>query len=93
VNLIGLWFEVYKTLKYALYEQTSLFYNRHLDQLVMSALYGVCKVNRLSTNFKEIIAQYKTQPGHQLDIYRSVVLQQSTPTFTLRCPCFLNQEK
>eukprot|EP00210_Caulerpa_lentillifera_P004123 g3931.t1 len=74
---------VYKTLKYALYEQTSLFYNRHLDQLVMSALYGVCKVNRLAINFKEIIGQYKTQTRHQMDIYKSVILQQSNPTFTV----------
>lgn len=36
--------KVYDTVEYALYMQTNLMYNRHLDQLLLSALYGFCKV-------------------------------------------------
>ena len=34
-------------LDHTLHFQTHLFYNRHVDQLVLSALYGFCKVHKL----------------------------------------------
>ncbi len=34
-------------LEHALYFHTHLMYNRHADQLVLSALYGFCKVHKL----------------------------------------------
>ncbi len=38
---------MYETVEYAVYMNTNLLYNRHLDQVLLSALYGYCKV-RLS---------------------------------------------
>ncbi len=38
--------QVYETVEHAVYAHTSLLYNRHLDQLLLSALYGFCKVRR-----------------------------------------------
>jgi retinoblastoma-like protein 1 len=35
---------VYETVEHALYSHTSLMYNRHLDQVILCALYGYCKV-------------------------------------------------
>lgn len=31
--------------QHVVYQQTHLLYNRHLDQILLSALYGVCKVS------------------------------------------------
>ncbi len=39
--------QVYETIEHALYHQTHLFYNRHIDQIMLSALYGYCKVHKL----------------------------------------------
>ena len=30
--------------QHVVYQQTHLLYNRHLDQILLSALYGICKV-------------------------------------------------
>jgi retinoblastoma-like protein 1 len=38
---------VHDVVSHALYQHTSLFYGRHLDQILLAALYGYCKVNRL----------------------------------------------
>ena len=35
---------------------------RHLDQIIMCSVYGVCKVNRHEVTFRQIIEQYKRQP-------------------------------
>ncbi|KAG2492649.1 hypothetical protein HYH03_009065 [Edaphochlamys debaryana] len=72
--------KVYETIEYALYRQTHLFYNRHIDQVMLSALYGYCKVHKLSqVSFREIIAQYRKQPQAQQAVFRSVVIEQSNP--------------
>lgn len=39
---------IMEVLEHALYHQTHLFYNRHVDQIVLSALYGYCKVHKLN---------------------------------------------
>ena len=36
--------QAYTMVQHIVYEHTSLLYNRHLDQILLSALYGVCKV-------------------------------------------------
>ena len=39
--------QAYTVMHHVVYQQTHLLYNRHLDQILLSALYGVCKVNQL----------------------------------------------
>nr|ADI46925.1 MAT3m [Volvox carteri f. nagariensis] len=72
--------KVYETIEYALYNQTHLFYNRHIDQIILSALYGYCKVHKLvQVSFREIIGHYRKQPQAQQCIFRSVIIEQSNP--------------
>eukprot|EP00898_Chlorokybus_atmophyticus_P003593 jgi/Chlat1/4234/Chrsp27S04309 len=71
--------QVYDSIRHALWKKTSLFYNRHLDQLVVSAIYGVCKVNQLPIKFHQIVAHYRRQPQCKQEVIRSVVLEQSLP--------------
>lgn len=42
--------------------EVSLICNRHVDQLLMSTLYGVSRVNGLNVTFKSIIEKYSVQP-------------------------------
>ena len=39
--------QVYTLVEQLLLHQTSLLYGRHLDQVLLAAVYGVCKVNSL----------------------------------------------
>nr|BAN18530.1 retinoblastoma-like protein [Gonium pectorale]BAN18531.1 retinoblastoma-like protein [Gonium pectorale]BAU61598.1 retinoblastoma-like protein [Gonium pectorale] len=72
--------KVYETIEHALYHHTQMFYNRHIDQVMLSALYGYCKVHKLvQVSFREIIAQYRKQPHAQQATFRSVVIEQSNP--------------
>ena len=66
-------------IKHALYKCTSLFYNRHLDQIILSTIYGVCKVKQVSVTFRDIIYQYRKLPQQRQEIFRSVVLEQTNP--------------
>lgn len=77
--------QVYNAIQFALYERTELFYNRHLDQILLSSIYGVCKVNQLKNiSFREIIQQYKTQPQARPEVYKTVILKQSDPELEVR---------
>ncbi|KAK9815768.1 hypothetical protein WJX72_009183 [[Myrmecia] bisecta] len=72
--------QVYTIVEHVVYEHTSLLYNRHLDQVLLCAMYGVCKVNQLSqVSFKEIIQHYRRQPQAKSDIFRTVIIHQSEP--------------
>eukprot|EP00955_Chlamydomonas_euryale_P089381 364462-Chlamydomonas_euryale.AAC.1 len=53
---------VVEVLQHAVYHHTHLFYGRHIDQVMLSALYGYCKVHKLAKSFSEITTIYKRQP-------------------------------
>jgi retinoblastoma-like protein 1 len=38
---------VFRALQHALNHETILFFNRHIDQVILCCLYGICKVSRL----------------------------------------------
>lgn len=70
--------QVYHLMQHIVFKQTSLLYNRHLDQVLLSAVYGVCKVAQLKQiSFKQIINHYRRQPQAKSDIFRTVVLKQT----------------
>ena len=70
---------------HVLYEHTWLLYNRHLDQILLCAVYGVCKSNKdsllkgRSVPFRELISVYRRQPQSRQEIYWTVILQQTDP--------------
>jgi len=49
-----------------------LLVGRHLDQILMCAVFGVCKVNQRQVTFRQIIEQYKRQPGASPRTFREV---------------------
>ena len=70
--------QVYHLMQHIVFQQTSLLYNRHLDQVLLSAIYGICKVAQLKQiSFKQIINHYRRQPQAKSDVFRTVVLKQN----------------
>lgn len=51
-----------------------LMKDRNLDQLLMCAVYMICKLTKLNKNFAEIIKSYRSQPQATSDIYRNVLI-------------------
>ena len=52
-----------------------LMKDRNLDQLLMCAVYMICKLTNLNKSFAEIIKSYRTQPQATSDIYRKVLIR------------------
>ncbi|XBH55999.1 hypothetical protein VPH35_077936 [Triticum aestivum] len=63
---------VYNIFKQILDQQTTLFFNRHIDQLILCSLYGVAKVSQLTLTFKEIVNNYKREQQCIPEVFRSV---------------------
>ena len=71
--------QTYAIAEHVVYKQTRLLYNRHFDQILLAIVYGVCKVNRLQVQFREIVNHYTKQPQCTQEVYRAIVLQQHIP--------------
>ena len=70
--------QVWEVVKLVLDQARHLLLGRHLDQLLMCAVYGVCKVNQRSVTFRHIIEQYKRQAGASPRTFREVRMRTST---------------
>ena len=49
---------IWTSMKHVLSEKTEMLTNRHLDQLILCTIYGVCKTQQLSISFNNIITVY-----------------------------------
>nr|B1ABS0.1 RecName: Full=Retinoblastoma-related protein [Pilosella officinarum]ABZ85632.1 retinoblastoma-related protein [Pilosella officinarum] len=63
---------VYCLFQQILGQRTSLFFNRHIDQIILCCFYGVAKISQLSLTFKEIIFNYRKQPHCKPQVFRAV---------------------
>ncbi|OAY73417.1 Retinoblastoma-related protein [Ananas comosus] len=63
---------VYSIFQQILFHQTALFFNRHVDQLILCCLYGVAKVSHANLTFKEIVNNYRKEPQWKVGVFRSV---------------------
>jgi hypothetical protein len=50
--------EIWNATKYLLSEKTELLINRHIDQMIICTIYGVCKLNQIQLTFNAIISAY-----------------------------------
>ena len=64
--------QVWGCVKHAFEAQRALMRGRHLDQLVMCSIYGVCKVNKHEITFRHIIDHYRKQADASPAIFRQV---------------------
>ncbi|XP_072973608.1 retinoblastoma-related protein isoform X1 [Typha angustifolia] len=65
---------VYCLIQQILSQRTALFFNRHIDQLILCSFYGVAKISQLTLTFKEIIFNYRKQPQCKPQVFRSVFI-------------------
>ncbi|KAM5551544.1 retinoblastoma-related protein [Rosa sericea] len=69
---------VYRLFQQILVQRTSLFFNRHIDQIILCCFYGVAKISQLSLTFREIIYNYRKQPQCKPQVFRSVFVDWSS---------------
>ncbi|KAJ6799943.1 retinoblastoma-related protein isoform X1 [Iris pallida] len=63
---------IYCLIQQIINQRTALFFNRHIDQLILCSFYGVAKISHLTLTFKEIIYHYRKQPQCKSQVFRSV---------------------
>lgn len=54
--------DVWEVVKYCSWQKWHLMVGRHLDQIIMCAVYGIGKVRQIALTFKDIIKQYRILP-------------------------------
>lgn len=71
--------KIWTIFEYSIKEKTNLMKDRHLDQILMSAVYVICKIGKLDNlKFTEIMRCYRNQPQAESHIYRSVLITKNT---------------
>ncbi|XP_034031636.1 retinoblastoma-like protein 2 isoform X2 [Thalassophryne amazonica] len=92
--------KIWTCFEYSLVHCTELMMDRHLDQLLMCAVYVMTKVTKEDKSFQNIMKCYRSQPQANSNVYRSVVIsarkrrhsdsnntnKQSSPTDTSQDP-------
>lgn len=71
--------KIWTVLEYSVRIHSDLLRDRHLDQLLMCAVYVICRVTRILENIKftDIIRHYRDQPQATSDIYRKVLISRT----------------
>ncbi|KAF5305107.1 hypothetical protein FQA39_LY09369 [Lamprigera yunnana] len=71
--------KIWTVFEHSIREHTNLIKDRHLDQLLMCAVYVVCKVTGTrEQKFAEIMQHYRGQPQASSHIYRNVLIDKSS---------------
>lgn len=74
--------KIWTCFEHTIVEHTDLMLNRHLDQILMCAVYVICKIVGPERTFTEVMRCYRLQPQCMSHVYRSVLLSsplQPTP--------------
>eukprot|EP01018_Ginkgo_biloba_P003541 Gb_26070 [translate_table: standard] len=58
--------------QHLLIHRTSLFFNRHIDQLILCSMYAISKVCHLNLTFREIISNFTRQTHCKPRVFRNV---------------------
>lgn len=69
--------QVLQVVAHIVKNETALFFQRHMDQILLCSLYGVCKVSRSESplTFKDILSQYRKAPlWGKPDTFRKVLI-------------------
>ncbi|XP_028440894.1 retinoblastoma-like protein 2 isoform X2 [Perca flavescens] len=66
--------KIWTCFEFSLVHCTELMKDRHLDQMLMCAVYVMAKVTKEDRSFQNIMKCYRTQPQAVSDVYRSVLI-------------------
>ncbi|KAI1903823.1 hypothetical protein AGOR_G00031170, partial [Albula goreensis] len=62
--------------QHTLQHEYELMRDRHLDQLMMSAMYAICKVKNIDLRFKTIVTAYKNMPNTNQETFKRVLIRE-----------------
>ncbi|XP_066339583.1 retinoblastoma-related protein 1-like isoform X2 [Miscanthus floridulus] len=65
---------VYNVFNQILDQQTTLFFNRHIDQLILCSLYGVAKACKLELSFKELLNYYRKEAQWKPEVFQNIYI-------------------
>ncbi|MCH81063.1 retinoblastoma-related protein 1-like, partial [Trifolium medium] len=63
---------VYRLFQRILHQHTSLFFDRHIDHIILCCFCAAAKISKLSLTFKEVISSYVNQPQCNPRVFDSV---------------------
>ncbi|XP_054278335.1 retinoblastoma-like protein 1 isoform X1 [Macrosteles quadrilineatus] len=66
--------KIWTCFEHSIIDHTDLMLDRHLDQILMCAVYVICKIEGLDKPFTEVMKCYRLQPQAGSHVYRSVLL-------------------
>ncbi|KAI4877920.1 hypothetical protein NFI96_017412, partial [Prochilodus magdalenae] len=67
---------IWTLLQHTLQNEYELMKDRHLDQLMMCAMYAICKVKNVDLRFKTIVTAYKELPNTNQEIFKRVLIRE-----------------
>ncbi|XP_039208331.1 retinoblastoma-like protein 2 isoform X1 [Crotalus tigris] len=67
--------KIWTCFEFSLVQCAELMMDRHLDQLLMCAIYVIAKVTKEDTSFQNIMRHYRMQPQAKSHVYRSVLIK------------------
>ncbi|MEQ2291060.1 hypothetical protein AMECASPLE_009502, partial [Ameca splendens] len=65
---------IWTCFEYSVVHCTNMIKDRHMDQLLMCAVYVMAKVTKEDRSFQNIMKCYRSQPQASSDVYRSVLI-------------------
>ncbi|XP_036131920.1 retinoblastoma-like protein 2 [Molossus molossus] len=67
--------KIWTCFEFSIIQSPELMMDRHLDQLLMCAIYVMAKVTNEDKSFQNIMRCYRTQPQARSQVYRSVLIK------------------
>lgn len=67
--------KIWTCFEFSIIQCPELMMDRHLDQLLMCAIYVMAKVTKEDKSFQNIMRCYRTQPQAKSQVYRSVLIK------------------
>ncbi|KAK4794927.1 hypothetical protein SAY86_012921 [Trapa natans] len=68
---------IYRLFQQILSGRTSLFFNRHIDQIILCCFYLMAKISRVNLTFRDIICNYRKQSHCKPHVFRTVFVDGS----------------
>lgn len=66
--------KIWTCLEYCISRKPVLLKNRHLDQILLCSIYGICKAVEKEIKFKVIVQLYRDLPHAEYNVYKNVLV-------------------
>ncbi|XP_064638736.1 retinoblastoma-associated protein-like [Lineus longissimus] len=67
--------KIWLCLEHCITHEPNLMKNRHVDQMIMCSIYGLCKVATEEVKFKTIVNAYRALPHSSHSVYKNVLIK------------------